>query len=193
MTATAPQPARTAGPLRTAAHRWPALLGAVFAAFVAWDLGTGGDLAPVLTASGLIYLGAAAIRRPNAAWPLFAITFVIIGAAGFTPWENLATWVLIGLAAALAVYGLATGAVRPPEGLPLQSLGMAVFGAAAVAAVLVGGDLAAYLVAVGLLGHAAWDVHHHRTGRVVARSLAEFCVVLDTVVAVVIVIATLNG
>jgi hypothetical protein len=47
------------------------------------------------------------------------------------------------------------------------------------------------VVAAGLLGHAAWDVHHHRTGRVVARSLAEFCVVLDTLLAAAIVVATL--
>jgi hypothetical protein len=42
----------------------------------------------------------------------------------------------------------------------------------------------------GLLGHAAWDVHHHRTNRVVLRSLAEFCLVLDTALAVAIVIVT---
>jgi hypothetical protein len=33
------------------------------------------------------------------------------------------------------------------------------------------------VVAAGLLGHAAWDVYHHRAGRVVRRSLAEFCFV----------------
>jgi hypothetical protein len=40
---------------------------------------------------------------------------------------------------------------------------------------------------------AAWDVHHHRTGRVVSRSLAEFCVVLDTLVAVVVAVVALNA
>jgi hypothetical protein len=44
-------------------------------------------------------------------------------------------------------------------------------------------------VAAGLLGHAAWDVHHHRINRVV-RSLAEFCLVLDTALAAAIVIVT---
>jgi len=34
------------------------------------------------------------------------------------------------------------------------------------------------------------DVHHHRTNRVVVRSLAEFCLVLDTALAVAIVIVT---
>ncbi|HKO85266.1 MAG TPA: hypothetical protein VJ140_12080, partial [Actinomycetota bacterium] len=51
-------------------------------------------------------------------------------------------------------------------------------------------ELGAYLVAAGLLGHAAWDVYHHRTNRVVVRLLAEFCLVLDTALAVAIVIVT---
>ena len=46
------------------------------------------------------------------------------------------------------------------------------------------------LVAAGLLGHAAWDAYHHRVNRVVVRSMAEFCLVLDTALAVAIVIVT---
>jgi hypothetical protein len=38
-------------------------------------------------------------------------------------------------------------------------------------------------VAIGLLGHAGWDVYHHRANRVVVRSPAEFCFVIDTLVA----------
>jgi len=48
------------------------------------------------------------------------------------------------------------------------------------------------LVAAGLLGHAAWDAYHHRVNRVVVRSLAEFCLALDTALAVVIVIVTMR-
>ena len=33
--------------------------------------------------------------------------------------------------------------------------------------------------------HAAGDIHHHRTGRVVDHSLAEFCAMLDILVAVI--------
>jgi len=52
-------------------------------------------------------------------------------------------------------------------------------------------EVGAYVVAAGLLGHAAWDVHH-RTNRVVVRSLAEFCLALDTALAVAIVIVTVR-
>lgn len=74
--------------------------------------------------------------------------------------------------------------------MPLQTVGLAGFGTAAAAALLVTPALGAYLVAAGVLGHAAWDAYHHRTNRVVVRSLAEFCLVLDTVLAVAIVFVT---
>jgi hypothetical protein len=194
MTTTTPaSPPRSADPVRAAARRWPAVFGLAFAAFVAWDLASGAELAPILTASGLVYLGAAALQRRGAAWPLFALTFVVIGAARFTPWEEASTWVLLALAVLFAAYGLLRGAAHPAEGLPLQAIGMAVFGGAAAVVLLVGGDVGAYLVAAGLLGHAAWDAHHHRTERVVARSLAEFCFVLDTLIAVAMVAVALQS
>ncbi|NUQ90006.1 MAG: hypothetical protein HOQ43_16280 [Glycomyces artemisiae] len=172
---------------------WPAAAGIAFGAFVAYDLAAGADLAPVLTASGLVYLGAAALRRPRAAWPVFWVTFAVIGAAGFTPWEDAATWVLLGIAAAFAVYGLVRGATRPFEEVPLQSLAMVAFGAAAVAVLVIGGDVAAYIVAAGLLGHAAWDAWHRRNGRVVVRSMTEFCLFLDVIAAVAMIVVTVNG
>ena len=64
------------------------------------------------------------------------------------------------------------------------------FGAAAGAALVVNPELGAYLVAAGLLGHAAWDAYHHRVNRVVVRSMAEFCLVLDTALAATIVTVT---
>jgi hypothetical protein len=70
---------------------------------------------------------------------------------------------------------------------------MAVFGAVAAVTLLVGGDFGAYLVAAGLLGHAVWDVHHHRTERVVVRSMAEFCFVLDTIIAVAMIVVALSS
>jgi hypothetical protein len=49
------------------------------------------------------------------------------------------------------------------------------------------------LVSLGLLAHVAWDVYHHRNGRVVARSFAEFCGVLDILVAVGVLVLTLTA
>ncbi len=176
---------------------WPMLAGVALAAFVAIDTSEGSDMAPILAASGLVYLAAAALGRPKADWPVFIGTFLIIsasrvaarlGAGGFD-----ATWVFLSAASAFLVYGLVRGATRPVGGLPLQSAAMVVVGVAAVLASVAGGDLGAYLVASGLLGHAAWDLYHHRVNRVVTRSMAEFCGVLDTLLALSIVVATMRS
>jgi hypothetical protein len=171
-------------------RRWPTLAGLGFAALVAFDLMSGVDLAPVLAASAAVYLGAAALQRPAAAWPLFFATGAVITVARLLDDRFDPTWAILAGSVALLIYGLARGATRPGYGLPLQTVGLAGFGAAAAAALLVTPELGAYLVAAGLLGHAAWDAYHHRTNRVVVRSLAEFCLVLDTALAVAIVIVT---
>jgi len=174
-------------PLR---RRWPTLAGLGFAALVAFDLASGVELAPVLAASAAVYLGAAALRRPAAAWPLFFAITAIITVARLLADRFEPTWVILAGAVALGVYGLLRGAGRPGYGLPLQTLALLGFGAAAGGAEVVNPELGAYLVAAGLLGHAAWDAYHHRTNRVVVRSMAEFCLVLDTALAAAIVTVT---
>jgi hypothetical protein len=174
-------------PLR---RRWPTLAGLGFAALVAFDLASGVELAPVLAASAAVYLGAAALRRPAAAWPLFFAITAIITVARLLEDRFEPTWVILAGAVALGVYGLLRGAGRPRYGLPLQTLALLGFGAAAGGALVVNPELGAYLVAAGLLGHAAWDAYHHRTNRVVVRSMAEFCLVLDTALAAAIVTVT---
>jgi hypothetical protein len=180
----------TSKPQSLVRRRCPTLAGLGFAALIAVDLVSGVELAAVLAASAAVYLGAAALQRPAAAWPLFFATVAVITIArlledGFEP-----TWVILAGAVALLIHGLRRGAGRPGYGLPLQTVALVGFGAAAGAALMITPELGAYLVAAGLLGHAAWDVHHHRTNRVVVRSLAEFCMALDTALAVTIVIVT---
>ena len=171
-------------------RRWPTLAGLGFAALIAVDLVSGVELAPVLAASAAVYLGAAALRRPAAAWPLFFATAVVITVARLADDRVEPTWVILAGAAALLVYGLLRGAGRPGYGLPLQTVGLLGFGAAAAAALMISPELGAYHVAAGLLGHAAWDAYHHRVNRVVVRSMAEFCLALDTALAAVIVVVT---
>lgn len=176
---------------------WPTLLGIALAAFIAHDMTGGSTLAPVLAASGLVYLGAAALQKPSAAWPLFILTFAVITATTVLARLRLAnpdaTWLLLGFAALLLLYGVLRGATRPFGALPLQSIAMVACGMAAAAALIVSGKVGAYVVAAGLLGHASWDVYHHWANKVVVRSMAEFCCVLDALLAVAIVIATLRS
>ena len=176
---------------------WPTLVGIGFATFVALDMfrGTerGSELASIVAASGLVYLAAAALEKPSTAWLVFFMSVVVITAAklGLTGFD--ATWVLLGLAALFAGYGLLRGATRPAGGLPLQTIAMIGFGAVAAIALYVNEVAGAYLVAAGLFAHAGWDVYHHWANKVVTRSLAEFCFVLDVLLAVAIVIVTMRG
>lgn len=190
MTAATTTSSATASTNRPLLRRWPTLAGIAFAALVAYDLTSGVELSSVLAASAVIYLGAAALRRPAAAWPMFFATVALITAAKVFDDSFEATWVVLGAGAVLVAYGVLRGALRPRHGLPLQTVALLGFGSAATLALLIDPEIGAYLVAVGLLGHAAWDLYHHRVNRVVARSLAEFCMWLDSALAVVIIIMT---
>jgi hypothetical protein len=183
---------RTSKPQSLVRRRWPMLAGLGFAALIAVDLVSAVELAPVLAASAAVYLGAAALQRPAAAWPLFFATAVVITVARLADDRFEPTWVILASAVALLIYGLLRGAAHPGYGLPLQTVALLGFGAAAAAALMITPELGAYLVAAGLLGHAAWDAYHHRVNRVVVRSLAEFCLALDAALAVVIVIVTMR-
>jgi hypothetical protein len=173
---------------------WPTFAGIAFAAFVALDLfrgqEQGGELAPIVAASGLVYLAAAALQKPSTAWLVFFLSVIVITAAklGWTGAD--ATWLLLAFAVLFFAYGLLRGARRVDGGLALQALAMLAFGATAAVALYVNAVVGAFLVAAGLLAHAAWDAYHHFSNRIVTRSMAEFCFVLDTLLAAAIVVAT---
>jgi len=84
-------------------RRWPTLAGLGFAALIAFDLISGVELAPVLAASAAVYLGAAALQRPVAAWPLFFATVVVITVARLLDDRFQPTWVILAGAVTLLV------------------------------------------------------------------------------------------
>lgn len=176
---------------------WPGLIGLGFAVFLAIDLfrgaERGADFAAVVAASGLVYLGAAALQVPWVAWPVFLLSVgaITLARRGIVPVE--ATWLMVGLALAFAALGMVRALRRPNRELPLQSLGMLAFGATAALALYVHPVAGALLVAFGLFAHAGWDVYHHAKDKVVVRSMAEFCFVLDVSLGLAILVATLRG
>jgi hypothetical protein len=192
VSSTAPRPAAQ----RPAVLRhWAAWAAIGATALVAFDLSEGVDVAPALAASALVYFGAAVLARPSIAWALFfgsvAVVFAteLLGGGDVDP-----TWVVLALALPLLVHGLRPAARRDRDGLPpLQVAAVLAFGGAAALALGAGGDLGGYLVAAGLFGHALWDAHHYRIDQVVVRPFAEFCLVLDTLLAAIIVAVTVNG
>ncbi len=177
-------------------HRWPTALGVALTAFMALGTIDHTKIAPVVTASGFVYLGSAALQRRAAAWPMFVLSFVVVGIGVAVPGiaASWSSWVMLAVAAGLTAYALIRGALpRPPWGVPLQAAAMLVLAATAITAVSVEARWAGVLVAAGLLAHAAWDAYHHRIRCVVARSMAEFCAVLDTLLAIAVLAVTVTG
>jgi hypothetical protein len=168
---------------------WPAAIGLAFAAFVSLDLLNGSehgtDLAAIVVASGLVYLAAAALEIPWVSWPVFLLSVAVITVArfGLIPFD--ATWAMLIVAALFAVYGVIRALRRPNRELPLQAIGMVVFGGLATVALFINPFVGALLVAAGLVAHAGWDIYHHVKNKVVVRSMAEFCFALDTTLAIV--------
>ncbi|MER5335429.1 hypothetical protein [Micromonospora sp. NPDC002717] len=107
------------------------------------------------------------------------------------PWVPPAPF-LLALPAAYLLIGAARRQLGERRMLVLQLAGLAGWAAVALVATVVDGRLAGWLVAAGWLGHAAWDVVHHRANRVVPRGYAEWCAVIDTVVALAVVLALLT-
>lgn len=168
---------------------WPALAGLALAATTGYGIASGAAVAAVVAASGFVYIGAAAVGNRAAAWPAFGVSFVLIVLAKVVPAVD-PIWTMSALAALLAVVGVVRGGPRPWSGLPLQAAAMLVLAVVALTAAQAQPVAAGLLVAAALLAHAGWDVYHHRTGRVVVRSMAEFCCVLDTVLAVLVLVVT---
>jgi hypothetical protein len=172
-------------------RRWPTWAGIALAVSIGLGLSEGDDLAPTLTAMALIYVGAAALRTPSAVWPVFFGAVVVLVVANTLGASDTAIVViLIGLAVLLFSYGLLSGATRANDGLLRQAIAMVGFGTVAAIALGAGGDVGAYLVAAGVLGHAGWDAYHYRANETVARPYAEACFVADALLAIAIVIVT---
>ncbi|MGW3609934.1 hypothetical protein ACWD6N_08590 [Micromonospora sp. NPDC005163] len=104
----------------------------------------------------------------------------------------LTPWAMLVLPGGYLVIGLARGTLRGPGVLTTQLLGLAGWVTLTLVAVTAGGRTAAWLVAFGWLAHAAWDLVHHRIGRVVPRGYAEWCGVLDAAVGVTVILAILT-
>jgi len=160
------------------ARRWPTALGVAVAALTVFDLRGGTELAALTMLMPVVYLGAAALDRRRLAWVVLLAGVAVLA---LVPSSSEVAPSIGFLAAALVffVVGAARGELRKPGGLALQTVGVLVFGSIVLAALYVDADLGGYLVAIALLGHAAWDAYHYLRDRVVARSYAEWCAVVD--------------
>lgn len=171
-------------------HWWPTALGVVFALALALGFGTG--FATIVMVCAAIYVFAAVAGRPGAAWIGFLASSPVVAVVLIFDAEWLALSITAVLGVVLIVIGLTRGTWRTTVNR-WQLLGLAAFGALAVVASVMSPLVAAILIAIGLIAHAAWDVMHHVRRAVVSRPYAEFCAVLDVTLAVAVIVLALTG
>lgn len=128
-------------------------------------------------------------------WPVLVGLLLLVGTlAGAGAGAGVPTWLVFAMALVYPVVGLLRNSIRGRSMVLLQAAGLVVFaGISLLAAVLVGQDTGAYVLAAGLLGHGVWDAFHHRANAVVWRWYAETCVVYDVLLAAAVLASTLGS
>jgi hypothetical protein len=178
--------------------RWPTALAVVAAAGVVLVIvrfANEADYfgASIATMAG-IYLFAYGLGRPWTAWPAFLLLSALVTILQFAHTHGVLPFdAPVGMAAVLVVLWLWAVVRRRFTDRPtfaVQTAGAAGFAVVTLLCVAVQPTLGALLAGVGILAHAAWDAYHWRTGKVVHRSWAEFCFVLDLIVGAALIIAT---
>ncbi|GAA0579669.1 hypothetical protein [Actinomadura livida] len=175
------------GPLWKLARRWPTAV-ALAAAVLVWGGGLGdaadavSGLGPVVLLLALEYLILNQIGRREASWPVIGGMVAAVFVIELLDVVDLTT-VAVAAALVLLVWGTVTGTANGRGSFGIQAAGMLGFGAIALVAMAVDPDLGRYLVAAGWLLHGIWDAVHLKLDRVVSRSYAEACGVLDVAVA----------
>lgn len=168
--------------------RWPSVLGVVMIAATSFRGADVYVVTLVTMLAALAYLSAAATSRRRAAWITFAVTAAFVPIGVLTRFDF--TLLIVAIAALVIAYGLATLERQSWRELAIQGAGFAGFTAISVIALNLGPAVAAYVAAIGVIGHGVWDVIHHRRDKVVTRAFSEFCAVLDFGMGVLLLIVT---
>lgn len=172
-------------------HRWPTWLAiAVIALTAGGDSSGGGSLeglSDALLIFALNYLALSVLQRRQATWVVAAVVVAALVALRLQDWVDPSV-VLLVAALAFVLWGAVRGQLRRPGALMLETAGMLLFATLALAALSVDQELGRYLLAAGWLGHAAWDFAHYRADKVVSRSFAEWCAVVDFLGGVAILV-----
>ncbi|GIH76261.1 hypothetical protein [Planobispora longispora] len=144
------------------------------------------SLSEVLLLLPLLYLVVAKLRRREASWPVLLICVALLIALRVLDVIAPAA-VFGGVAMVVLVWGAVDGQLYRSGQFRVQALGMLGFGAVALAGLIVDPELGRYLVAAGWFFHGVWDFVHLKLDKVVSRSYAEWCGVLDILIAVQLV------
>lgn len=176
-------------PVTVALRRWPTWLALGLVALILPDYEDGLDLALIPGIASVGYLLMALLDRPGLTWILFVPVTALVPLTRLFDLD--VWWVFTAVTAGLTVAGLVLGRLRRPDLRTMQAVVAAVLLGLAITAIGIAGDAGRLLVALALIGHAATDLVLWRANRVVSRSFAEWCGVLDLTLGAVLIAVTL--
>lgn len=171
-------------------NRWPTAL-----AIVPWALtleggtadGAAGGLGEVLLLLPLPYLIIAKVLRRGLSWPI-----VVAGLTATVAVRALdivaPSAVFVAVALIVLVWGAIDGQLHRPGELRVQALGWLGFAVLALVGLAVDPAVGRSLVAAGWFLHGVWDFVHLWRDKVVTRSYAEWCGVVDVLIAAELVL-----
>lgn len=102
-----------------------------------------------------------------------------------------APWALLLLPSAYLFFGSIRGHLRDPRQLAVQLAGFALYLVLMVVAANAEPRTADWIVAIGFGIHALWDLAYHRANVVAPRWWAEWCGVVDAMIAITFVVSAL--
>ncbi len=159
-------------------RRWPSAL-AVGVAALLWgiDAVSAGQLLLLLP---LVHLAAAVVRRQRASWPLLLPCGALVVAVQVQGVVDPTVGVLAA-AAGVGAAGLVRGGGRAE--VLLQAAALVAWVALVAVALSAAPEVTRPVLAVGWAAHGLWDLWHLRRDAVVSRSYAEWCAVVDLLLA----------
>lgn len=179
--------------------RWPSALGVVLAAagivVIAMTDHVVAYFLPVVVMMAGIYLVTFAIGPPGVVWLAGAVFSTVIAAllaldaAKVLPVDPATG--MVGVVVLAWLWTVARRRFADGTTFSVQTAGFVGFGAVSVVGTAVAPRLALLLTGVGFFAHGLWDAYHFRARKVVARSWAEFCGVVDITVGPALIVAAL--
>jgi Ni/Fe-hydrogenase subunit HybB-like protein len=169
--------------------RWPTALALLIAVRTFGESQTDEGVTALAQAALLLqleYLVITKLRRREASWPVIVALFIPFAVLRELDVVDPAI-VLSALSLVVLVWGAVEGQLDRPDPFRVQALGALGFGALAVAGLVLDPDLGRYVVAAAFFLHGIWDFVHLKLDKAVALSYAEFCGVVDVLIAVELV------
>lgn len=114
-------------------------------------------------------------------WPSFVA--LALAATGLPASTDPMSLILFLAALVYPISGAIRGHLRGVRTILIQAISLVLFGVIALVSVYVDRNAGLILLAAGYIGHTIWDIAHFRTGKIVRRGYAEFCAVLDLLIA----------